>query len=70
MTKSWRKLCVATGADAVADNQAEEIGAADAEDAANDSTDQALQADLAQPNLEQDNGTANQDANRGGRPMS
>ena len=44
------------GLQAVADDQAEEVCADDAEDAADDGADQPLQADLAQTNLEQDHG--------------
>ena len=41
--------------DAVADDEAEKVGADDAEDAADDGTDQPFQADLAQTDLEQHN---------------
>ena len=70
MTKSCRKLCVGPAPNAVADDEAEQVGADDAEDTANDRADQPLQADLSQPNLKQNDGTTNQDTNCGGRPTS
>ncbi len=53
------------GNHAVADHQGEEVGAEDAEDAADRSADQALQADQAQPPFEQDDSQADNRAYSG-----
>ena len=53
------------GSDAVANHQAKEIGAKDAENAADDGADQPLQADCAQAHLEDDDGEPNSEARRG-----
>ena len=68
MRKSCRKLWVAPGSQAVANDQAEEVSADDAEDAADHGSDQPLQADLAQANLEQNHRQAEQQAHACSRP--
>ena len=50
-------------ADAVPNDQAEQVSANDAENAADSSADEALQAHQPKPNLEQDNGATEQNAN-------
>ena len=53
------------GHDAVANHQGEQVGPDDAENAADGSADQPLQADPAQPPLEKDDGEADQRAYTG-----
>ena len=68
ITKSCRKLWVGSGTDAIANDQAEEISADDARDAADDRADQPFQADLAQANFEQNDGKAEEHSHAGRRP--
>ena len=56
------------GLQAVADDQAEQVSADDAEDAADDGADQPLQAHLAQTNLEQHHRQTEEQTDSCGRP--
>ena len=58
MTSELQKALRRAGGNAVANHHAEQVGADNAQDAAEGRADQPLQADRAQANLEQDDGRA------------
>ena len=68
MTNSCRKLCVGAGRNGVANDQAEEVGADDSQNAADDSANQPLQADLAQAKFEQDDRNSDEHSQARGGP--